>query len=88
MVNETSSTTETNPNTTVTDTGITIWHDTDKAVIGDKLDEPVTKQEIMDWIQKYADSEIFLIRNISSLRTEQEAQRIRKYQEYIREHLA
>lgn len=74
MDNETTTTSNPNNNpnnlgtSATTDTGVTIWHDTDR-LLGEKLDEPVTKQEILDWIHKYADSEIFLIRNISSIRS-------------------
>ena len=68
----------------------TIWFDSDKQ-LGPKVaiedDNPVTRQEILDWIGKYADREIFEIRNLNTTKHEDEAQRIRKYQEYVRDNL-
>ena len=59
----------------------TIWFDSDKQ-LGPKVaiedDNPVTRQEILDWIGKYADREIFEIRNLNTTKDEDETQRIRK----------
>ena len=68
----------------------TLWFD--QSSLGPKdmtvADEPeVTREEIITWIGKYADSEIFEIRNLNTTRHEAEAQRIRKYQQYIRDNL-
>lgn len=66
----------------------TIWFD--QSTLGPKdpgIEDPVTRQEILDWIGKYADREIFEIRNLNTTRHEDEAQRIRKYQEYVRDNL-
>lgn len=66
----------------------TLWFDQSSLGPKDSTDEPeVTREEIITWIGKYADSEIFEIRNLNTTRHEAEAQRIRKYQQYIRDNL-
>lgn len=48
---------------------------------------PITNKEILDWIGRFVDREVFEIRNLNSRRTEDEAQRLRKRFEYLKEKL-
>lgn len=47
----------------------------------------VTREEALAWTNKHADSEIFIERNCSSLKTEDQIHRIAMIKEYIKENL-
>ena len=61
-----------------------IWFPKDEPL---ELEEPITREEILNWINKKIDSEVFVVRNCTSLYPEDFAQRLRLYQQYIRLHL-
>lgn len=63
-----------------------IWFNTETRELNSG-DPPITNQEILEWIGKFVDHEVFEIRNLNSRRTEAEAQRIRKRYEYLKERL-
>lgn len=49
--------------------------------------KPVTREEVLDYINKRMDSHIFIERNCSSLMNEDQILRLSKIKEYIGEHL-
>lgn len=49
--------------------------------------EPVTREEALSHVTKRLDSEIFIERNCSSLKTEDQIQRISLIKQYIQDHL-
>lgn len=50
-------------------------------------EEPVTLEEALNWASKHADSEIFIERNCSTLKTEDQIHRIAMIKEYIKKNL-
>lgn len=56
-----------------------------------ELDEPVmktvTKEDVLYWVNRKADAEVFVNRNITSLKSEEDSQFVRAIQKYIRENL-
>ena len=79
--------TNTAPTTTEPTPAGTLWFDTNKK-LGPIVDDYVTDDEILRYCNEKIDSDVFIIRNLSSIKTEEDAQRLRKYQERLTELLS
>lgn len=64
----------------------TLWFD--QSTLGPIVDNEITDDEILRYINQKIDSDCFTIRNLTSLKTEDDAQRLRKYQDRLTELLS
>lgn len=64
----------------------TLWFD--QSTLGPIVDNEITDDEILRYINQKIDSDCFTIRNLTSLKTEDDTQRLRKYQYRLTELLS